>query len=612
MSESSISPSVLFKSPNFQLVKCSPNSEYLSYLNTRQEAQTLTVSVLSDPNDIICKIPCANLVNYWWVHNNRDILTFHQSASDGLVLKQWHLKENKATILISGALIKWVQPLKNNPAKMIVCLRLKQSSFYELYSIDVEQGQLEPYYQDNALWEYIVSPHGEVRFGIALTKQGGDIIHLATNETIATLNHHDILLLHRYVGLRPRMSENCLYYVSSQASIAATLCQYEFHSQQTSVLDDSNTDDILEIVYDERTSKPLVAYGKRHRTKWSNINEPYYNHIKQITQYHSSDFRVSAISDNLNTWIIEHQTDTAPCYYSVYQLQNQSSVPLFKETFPCHLNQTECINIVARDDTILPSYLVRSDQSIIAPLIIMIHGGPHSREEWAFEPTRHFLSHRGYHVLSLNYRGSMGFGRLFTEKSFGEWAGAIIDDIKDAADQIIQMGIVDNQKVALLGNSFGGYAALMSAIKYPTTYASVVDMVGPVDFVALADQLPADLKTTNNPLNKMIGCNVLAPDSKKYLQAMSPIHYSEQITVPVLICQGMLDPIVHPTQSIMMREALESHNKEVASVFFDDEGHHLTKLANKISWHSHLEAFMDKCLHKQTDDKAFASTELNI
>lgn len=112
------------------------------------------------------------------------------------------------------------------------------------------------------------------------------------------------------------------------------------------------------------------------------------------------------------------------------------------------------------------------------PVVVNPHGGPWARDSWGFNPEVQFLANRGYAVLQMNFRGSTGFQRKFTEIAYGKWGQTMQDDITDGVNWLIEKGIADPAKIAIYGGSYGGYATLQGIVKDPDLYARAVDYVG--------------------------------------------------------------------------------------------------------------------------------------
>ena len=129
------------------------------------------------------------------------------------------------------------------------------------------------------------------------------------------------------------------------------------------------------------------------------------------------------------------------------------------------LRRLEPVVITARDGLLLNGYLTRPAAAAgnPPPLVLAIHGGPYWRDTWGFSPTHQWLANRGYAVLSVNYRGSTGFGKAFVTAADHEWGGSMHDDLIDALDWAITKGIAEPKRVGFFGGSYVGYSALMAA-----------------------------------------------------------------------------------------------------------------------------------------------------
>src|SRR5262245_65173920 len=129
------------------------------------------------------------------------------------------------------------------------------------------------------------------------------------------------------------------------------------------------------------------------------------------------------------------------------------------------------------------------------PMVLLVHCGPWARDVWGFYPTHQWLANRGYAVLSVNYRGSTGFGKAFVNAANLEWAGRMHDDLIDAVDWAIARGIADPTRVAIYGGSYGGYAALVGATFTPEKFACAVEVLGISNVLTFGNSISDDGST---------------------------------------------------------------------------------------------------------------------
>ena len=147
----------------------------------------------------------------------------------------------------------------------------------------------------------------------------------------------------------------------------------------------------------------------------------------------------------------------------------------------------------ARDGLTIPAYLTmpRGVEAKKLATVILPHGGPWARDSWGYNPIHQWLANRGYAVLSVNFRGSTGFGKSFLNAGNREWAARMHDDLLDAVDWAVAENIADPERIAIMGGSYGGYATLVGLTFTPETFACGIDIVGPSNIATLLDSIPA-------------------------------------------------------------------------------------------------------------------------
>jgi dipeptidyl aminopeptidase/acylaminoacyl peptidase len=229
------------------------------------------------------------------------------------------------------------------------------------------------------------------------------------------------------------------------------------------------------------------------------------------------------------------------------------------------------------------------------PLVLAIHGGPYWRDSWGYSARHQLFANRGYAVLSVNFRGSTGFGKAFATAADGEWGGRMHDDLIDAVDWAIERGIADPKRVCAYGASYGGYAALVSATRTPERFACIVDIFGISNLLTFMATIPPYWKPWFSVWKRRVG----DPDTEEgraFLRSRSPLFNLERATRPILIIQGMQDVRVVAAESEQMVAALQAKGAPVTYASFPDEGHGFANEANRIAIDAIVEAFLAKHL----------------
>ena len=242
------------------------------------------------------------------------------------------------------------------------------------------------------------------------------------------------------------------------------------------------------------------------------------------------------------------------------------------------------ITFTARDGLSIQGYLSLpvSGETSALPLIVNPHGGPWARDSWGFNPEVQFLTNRGYAVLQINFRGSVGFGREFWEASFGQWGGSMQDDITDGVQWAIDEGIADPKRIAIYGGSYGGYATLAGICKTPDLYAAAVDYVGVSNLLTFMNTIPPYWKPLLEKMYAMVG----HPEKdKQRLIDTSPALQAHKIRTPLFVAQGAHDPRVNIAESDQMVEALRQRGVEVDYMVKDNEGHGFHNDENKFEFY---------------------------
>lgn len=233
------------------------------------------------------------------------------------------------------------------------------------------------------------------------------------------------------------------------------------------------------------------------------------------------------------------------------------------------LANVRAVTYPARDGVPVPGYLTLppgKDTARGLPAIVLPHGGPSARDVWGFDWLSQYFAVQGYAVLQPNFRGSAGYGDgWFQENGFQSWKLAV-GDVVDAGHWLVKQGIADPQKLAILGWSYGGYAALQSAVMEPGLFRAVVAIAPVTDLATLKEQSRGF--TNYRIVRDFIGTG-------PHIVEGSPAQNAERIQVPVLLFHGGLDRNVLIRQSEMMASRLKSAGKSHRLITWDRLDHYL-------------------------------------
>jgi dipeptidyl aminopeptidase/acylaminoacyl peptidase len=281
------------------------------------------------------------------------------------------------------------------------------------------------------------------------------------------------------------------------------------------------------------------------------------------------------------------------------------------------------VEIKSRDGLTLVSYLtlpanVTFDPETLKPsqplpMVLAVHGGPWARDSWGLNREHQWLANRGYAVLSVNFRGSTGFGKSFVSASFGEWGGKMHDDLIDSVDWAVDSGIAIKNKVAIKGASYGGYATLVGLTMTAEVFAAGVNVVGVANLVTFEETKPAYWLPLRNASIRRMGADYKTPDGRAFLLSRSPTEFAANITKPLLIGHGDNDPRVKLSEAELITSRMVDLDLPVTLVRFPDEGHGFRRPENAQSFNAAVEVFLQKHLGGRAEPLSLVpGTTINV
>ena len=202
-----------------------------------------------------------------------------------------------------------------------------------------------------------------------------------------------------------------------------------------------------------------------------------------------------------------------------------------------------------------------------------------------------FFASRGYGILQMNFRGSSGYGKEFKLAGSKQWGQAMQDDITDGTKWLIEKGYADKDRIALIGGSYGGYAALMGVAKEPDMYQCAVSFAGVTD-------LPGIIQNAKRYVNGKYRTRHIGNlwSDRKMLRANSPVNRADDIKVPVLLIHGTEDRSVNYRQSVKMHKALKKSGSPVTYIEQKNGDHHLSFHSHRLQFLVQSEKFLKTCI----------------
>ncbi len=222
-----------------------------------------------------------------------------------------------------------------------------------------------------------------------------------------------------------------------------------------------------------------------------------------------------------------------------------------------------------------------------APVIVNVHGGPESQSRPLFAPVTQYLLGRGYAIFAPNVRGSTGYGKTYTHLDDVYLRMDSVKDLAYAAEWLRGRG---HERVAVMGGSYGGFMVLAVLTEYPELWTAGVDIVGIANVVTFLENTGSYRRALREPEYGSL------ERDREFLESISPIHKAEEITAPLMVIHGKNDPRVPVGEAEQIVEKVKKNGGAVEYLLYEDEGHGLAKLKNRLDAYPKIAAFLDEHL----------------
>jgi dipeptidyl aminopeptidase/acylaminoacyl peptidase len=506
---------------------------------------------------------------------------------------------------IDGVAARMSGASKERPDELVVSINDRDPQYHDLYIVNTRTGERELLQENEGYAGYMLDADWNVRGRMNMTEDGGSLTEMKNMDSgewfeFLKVEQEDTM------GTSPggfNRKGDKLYGSSSIGRDKAAVVWWspvEGGGSNPTVVFESDRADISGSITNPDTYEPeaiAVSYLRPEITVIDNSNN-IATDLANLEKLGGKDFGITDRTKDNRTWVVAFGAPEDVPTYWLWDRDSQTGKKLFT-TWPALEGQPlvgmEGVEIPTRDGLIMPSYVTlpasyKEGQRL--PLVMLIHGGPWARDSWGFNPLHQWLANRGYAVVSPNFRGSTGFGKNHVNSGDREWYGKMQDDINDAAAWAVEQGFADEDRMCIMGGSYGGYATLAGMTRDPELWACGVDIVGPSHVGTLLKTIPPYWA----PIITMFTTRVGSLDEPEFLDSISPLTHVQKISKPLLIGQGANDPRVKLSESDQIVEAMNSADLPVTYIVFPDEGHGFRNPKNNMAFMATTEAFLAKHL----------------
>ena len=607
---------VLFGNPQITSVNLSPDGRWISYLAPHLGVLNLWVRDLDGqaPARVITQQRDRPQMPGYWTADGRFLISFRDGDGDEntvLVRIDPRTGETQDLTPAQGVKAVWIGADRDAPNELLVALNDRDPRFHDTYVIDLDSGKRRLVYRStddgrevsilwlDGAWNPVIRSQ--------LLPDGGSAHELRLPgdsewRSFLRFDFDDTMTGSGPAGFS--RDGQWLYGFLSTGDDLPRLVRWSRDQLKTcgsdctpEVVHRSSAGGLGVALSDLETGRPTVLQEVDLRSRQVVLDPAVEADMARLRQLAGeNDFAVVAQDLKGRRWLVALGSDRQGPQYWLWERKSDEIRKLFSvqpRLDDYELAPMESLDLRARDGRRLPAYLTRTplaSGSDPQPLVLVVHGGPQARDFWGYNPTHQLLANRGYHVLSVNYRGSTGFGKEHLLAGEGEWYAAMQDDLVDAVRWAIEAGIADPDRVAIMGASYGGYAALAGLTRDPELFAAAIAEVGPSNLRTLIDAIPPYWQSVRINFERMIGVGTVD------LDAISPIQYVDRIKRPLLLGHGANDPRVKLSESETIAAAMAKRKLPVDFVVFPDEGHALTNPRNALAMTALQEAFLSQHL----------------
>jgi acylaminoacyl-peptidase len=597
---------ILFGNPARMAPRISPDGQSLAWLEPRDGAMNLWSSPV---DDVESARPLTNsarpLLDFGWTHDGRHLLVVDDTNGNE-DRRIWAVTRDTAEAHMLtpeyGVSATILAVSADRPGTIVVGLNDRDATWHDAWTIDLASGRRSLLFENRDGYRGQVFDHS---LSLRLLRkqnrdQGGSSFHRTDAgriEPAFEAPHEDDLGTY-VLGFE----RDGLHYLlmSSVRRDRSALFRVDAETGQRQLLAEHPRADLHGLIVDARSGRAVAASFEHVRREWVAIDLDVADDLRLLAEAAGDlDFNVYSQTEDGTRWVVIFYGPTEPGAYHLYDRSSRTLRFLFDlrpELKSYTFASMQGLVLKSRDGHDLVSYLtlprdVDGDRPPAPlPLVLAVHGGPWSRDQYGFSGFHQWMADRGYAVLSVNYRGSTGFGKAFVTAGDQQHAAAMHDDLLDAVDWAVREGIAQRHGVAIRGASYGGYATLVGLTFTPEVFCCGVSLVGISNLITLLESIPPYWHAIETVFYRRYN-DPRTEEGRAWLWSRSPLSRVDQITKPLLIGHGQNDVRCKLAESGQIVTAMRARRLPVRYLVYPDEGHGFIRPENRLSFLAMEEAF---------------------
>ncbi|MDQ1411928.1 MAG: hypothetical protein QOE07_516, partial [Acidimicrobiaceae bacterium] len=435
---------VLFGNPERFSPRVSPDGTQLGWIAPDEGILNVFVAPLDDLKSAapVTKDRERGIRAFFWAHDNRHLLYVQDKGGD----ENWRVY---AVDLIDGGVrdltpfegvqAQVIEVSKHFPERILVGLNKDDPQLHDVYSLDLASGELTKEADNPGFVGWVVDAEMRVRGAIAPTPEGGSTIVVRQSVTEPWQALIDVPPDDALTTAPVAFSANGRFLLT-QCSVdvdAGRLMWVDTDSGDYEVVAEDPQYDVTGVRLHPDTRIVQLVSIQRERMDMVVLDPTIAEDIGALTAYHKGDLSVLNRDDADNIWLVSYTEDDGPVHYVAWDRSKQEATPLFAHQpalLDYHLAPMEPFACATRDGLVIYGYITfpPDEERLDLPTVLNVHGGPWARDVWGYNPEAQWLANRGYLCIQVNYRGSTGYGKDFTNAGNKEWGAKMHDDLLDA------------------------------------------------------------------------------------------------------------------------------------------------------------------------------------
>lgn len=604
----------LFGNPTRAAGQISPDGQWLSWLAPKDGVLNIWVAPARNPDAARAMTSATDrpIRQHFWSPDSRAVMYIQDKGGDeNFLLYRVDVTSGEETTVtpFENTRVEIVGASTTIKDKLLLRINNRDPQWHDVYLVDLATGELTLVLENNAYAGFMADDSLTLRMAVQQNAAGGtDYFRVVDGKVEAA--PFETTAMEDSLTTSPAgytTDGDTLYWIDSRGRNTAALFAQNTATGERRLIAEDDKADIVSTLRDPETGE-IEAYAVNYlKAEWTATDPETRASLHWLDARLDGEFGINSRTDDDTVWIVWNDPLTKPSATYIYDRKAETLTPFYvsrPELEGMPLQPMHGIEIASRDGLTLPSYLTlppgsdangdaRPDKPV--PVVLLVHGGPWARDGYGFNPIHQMLANRGYGVLSVNFRGSTGFGKGFLNAGNKQWGLKMHDDLIDAVNWAVREGIAQDDKVAIMGGSYGGYATLAGLTFTPDAFACGVDIVGPSNLETLISTIPPYWAPMVKIFHERMG-DPTTEEGRGILRAASPLYKAERIVKPLLIAQGANDPRVKQAESDQIVGAMKSAGIPVTYVLYPDEGHGFAKPANNIAFFAIAENFLAECI----------------